>query len=38
MGRKLPGLVGSPDLWIGVTIATFQESGKVKVEMEELIR
>ena len=38
MGRKLPGLVGSPHLWIGATIANFQESGKVRVEMEELIR
>ena len=37
LGRQLPGLVGSPDLWIVVTIATSQESEKVRVEMEELI-
>ena len=38
MGRKLPGCFWSPDLWMGVTMATFQESGKVRVEIEELTR
>ena len=38
IGQKLPEFRGSPDFWVGVTTETSHASGKVSVEMEELMR
>lgn len=34
IGLKLDGVSVSPDLWIGVTLATFQSSGSLEVKID----